>query len=134
MKSTRVFNFNFGEVAMLGSLADDLADAGEFVGGEQRFAFGTIGDIGDGGSCAGGLAGVIFWPERSCSCNTSRASANRAGIDLPVSRDSVANKPFCSGVSSKGVDAIDGLYQEKPAFAMTAADGLPSPPQAIWDT
>ena len=39
---------------MLGSLADDLADAGEFVRGEQRLACGTIGDIGDGASGAGG--------------------------------------------------------------------------------
>jgi len=76
--------------------------------------------IGFGVSCGGSIAGMTSWPERSCSCNTSRASASRAGIDLPVSRDSVANMPFCSGVRSNGVCSISLLYQEKPSFATTA--------------
>ena len=47
-----------------------------------------------------------------CSCNPSKASANRAGMGLPVSRDSVASRPFCAGVSSKGVCSRRLLYQE----------------------
>ena len=51
--------------------------------------------------------------ECACSCNVSRASSSRAGIGLPVSRDSAARMPFCLGVSSKGVCSIGSLYQKK---------------------
>ena len=41
------------------------------------------------------------------SCNPASASANRTGIDLPVSSASATSKSFCSGVRSKACASID---------------------------
>jgi hypothetical protein len=68
----------------------------------------------------------LGWSARSCSCNSFSALAIRAEIGLPVSRDSEASIPFCSGVKSKGVVSIRSSYQGDRRDAT-----LPSP-QAAW--